>query len=70
MSLADAITDLDDDVSLVTGYVVSYSYLDVDGATVYGVKVGGEERTLGLLGLTVMAQQHIYELNNEWNEDQ
>lgn len=67
--MADAIASLDDDVSVLTGYVVAYSYLDSDGEPTYGVKFGGEERALGLLWLTVVAQQHLYESNTEWNED-
>lgn len=68
--MADAIASIDEDVSVLNGYVVAYSYLDAAGEPTYGVRFGGEERAIGLLGLTVMAQQHLYERNNEWNEDQ
>ncbi len=59
----DAIQQVDEDVSIVNGYVLAYSYLDADGDTRYGVSFNGEERALGLLGLTVVAQQHLFAAN-------
>jgi hypothetical protein len=63
--LAPLIVALDPRVAILNGYVAAYSYLDHDGAPSYGVRFGGEERTLGLLGLTVVAQQHLYRVNEE-----
>lgn len=57
----DAIADIDPEVSIVNGFVVAYSYLDADGEPCYGVRFGGEERTLNLLGLTVVAQRHVFD---------
>lgn len=67
--ILDAIQQVDDDVSMTTGYVLAYSYLDGNGDTCYGVRVGGEERALGLLGLTVVAQRHVFDLNIDDEDD-
>jgi len=55
------------EVSVLTGYVVAYSYLDEHGEMRYGVRFGGQDRTVGLMGLTVIAQQELFKANEDQN---
>lgn len=64
-SFPETITELDDDVVMLGDYIVAYSYLDEEGEQKYGVRWGGEGGATSHIGLTVVAQHHMFARHQE-----